>query len=437
MFHVSGSFFLGLLKLNLNKEKKMFRRIIVKFGGTSLADGPSISRAADSVIKKIRQGVQVVAVVSAMGKSTDTLIEAAHLACDGSISNVDLDDVVAMGERTSARIFSAALKARGAQSRYLDPADHDWPIITDDAFENAKPILPVCEKMAKIHVQPLLEKGVTVVVPGFIGKTEDGKITTIGRGGSDITALVLAQALTADQIILVTDVQGIMTADPKIIKNPQKLDEISIDALIGLADSGTKFIHKKALKYKTPETDIKVVSNVFGDLDSEGTIIRGSFPKNMLVEPHSDSATAVTIVGKGLSESPQTLFEIFNEIKKVNAELLGMSVNHNSLILYLPSKAAEGILEALHSIVVRDEKALAMAVRKDLAYIRVKGVGLEETPGVISNITKALNTEGINIYGVFTITSSVVIFVDMKDKEKTINLMERILKNNNSSPTRA
>ena len=434
---MSGSFFLGLLKLNLNKEKKMFRRIIVKFGGTSLADGPSMSRAADSVIKKIKQGVQVVAVVSAMGKSTDTLIETAHHACNGSVSNVDLDDVVAMGERISARIFSAALKARGAQSCYLDPANHDWPIITDDAFENAKPILSVCEKMVKMHVQPLLEKGVTVVVPGFIGKTEDGKITTIGRGGSDITALVLAQALAADQIILVTDVQGIMTADPKIIKNPQKLDEISIDALIGLADSGTKFIHKKALKYKTPEIDIKVVSNAFGDLDSEGTTIRGSFPKNMLVEPHSDSATAVTIVGKGLSESPRTLFDIFNEIKKVNAELLGMSVNHNSLILYLPSKAAEGILEALHSIVVRDEKALAMAVRKDLAFIRVKGVGLEETPGVISNITKALNTEGINIYGVFTITSSVVIFVDMKDKEKTINLMERILKNNNSSPTRA
>jgi aspartate kinase len=421
--------FLGLLKLSVNKDKKMVGRLVVKFGGTSLADGLGISRAADSVVKKAKQGVQAVIVVSAMGRTTDTLIETAHKACEDSLSNMDLDDIVAMGECTSARIFSAALKARGTHSKYLDPSRLDWPIITDDNFENAKPILPICEKKAKMHVQPLLEKGVIVVVPGFIGKTEDGEITTIGRGGSDITALILAQALAADQIILVTDVQGIMTADPKIIKNPQKLEEISIDTLIGLADSGTKFIRKKALKYKTPKIDIKVVSNAFGDLDSDGTIIRGSFPRSMLVESYPGPASAITIVGKGLSESPQTLFEISNEVNKADAQLLGMSVNHNSLILYLPSKAAEGILESLHSIVVNSEKAQAMAVRKNLAFIRVKGVGLEETPGVISNITKALNSEGINIYGAFTITSSVVIFVDLKDKEKTVRLIEGTLKN--------
>jgi aspartate kinase len=367
-----------------------------------------------------------------MGKTTDTLIETAHKACEGSILNMDLDDIVAMGERISARIFSAALKARGAKSNCLDPSHRSWPIITDKTFENANPILPICEKMTKQHIQPLLEKGVIVVVPGFIGKTENGETTTMGRGGSDITALVLAQALNVGQVLLVTDVQGIMTADPKIIKNPKKLEEISVDTLIGLADSGTKFIHKKALKYKSPEIDIKVVSNNFGDLDSDGTLIRGCFPGNMLVEPYSDTATAITIVGKGLSESVQTLFEISNIIKKADAQLLGMSVNHNSLIIYLPSKDAEDILESLHSIVIRSERAYAMAVRKDLVFIRVKGVGLEETPGVISNITKALNSEGINIYGIFTITSSVVVFVDLKDKEKTIRLMEETLKTNNN-----
>jgi aspartate kinase len=422
------------LKLSVNKDKKMVGRLVVKFGGTSLADGLSVSRAAESVIKKTKQGVQVVVVVSAMGKTTDALIETAHQACEDSVSNMDLDDIAAMGERISARLFSAALKARGAFSKYLDPSHFDWPIITNDTFENAEPIFPVCEKMAKLHVQPLLEKGVTVVVPGFIGKTEDGATTTMGRGGSDVTALVLAQALAADQVVLVTDVQGIMTADPRIIKNPQKLDAISIDALVGLADSGTKFIHKKALKYKTPETDIKVVSNAFGDLDSDGTIIRGSFPRSMLVELHPDPATAITIVGKGLSESPQMLFEISSKVNKADAQILGMSVNHDSLILYMPSKAAEGILDSIHSTVVNSENAQAMAVRKDLAFIRVKGVGLEETPGVIGSITKALNSDGINIYGAFTITSSVVIFVDLRDKEKTVRLIERILEINNSGP---
>ncbi len=345
--------------MSVNKNRKMLGRIVVKFGGTSLADGLGIFHAAESVIKKAKQGVQVVVIVSAMGKSTDALIETTRQACEGSGSNVDLDDVVAMGERISARIFSATLKAQGIYSHYLDPSHQDWPIITDDNFGNASPILPVCEKLIKHHVQPLLEKGVTVVVPGFIGRTEDGRTTTMGRGGSDITAFVLAQALSADLILLVTDVQGILTADPKIIKNPRKLNEISIDNLIGLADSGTKFIHKKALKYKTPKIDVKVVSNASSDLDLDGTLIRGGFPQNLLVESHPDSAAAITIVGRGLSESPQTLFRVFSEISKADAQLLGMSVNHNSIILYLPSKAAEGILESIHSIVVSDEKAQA------------------------------------------------------------------------------
>ena len=421
--------------MSVNKNRKMLGRIVVKFGGTSLADGLGISHAAESVIKKAKQGVQVVVIVSAMGKSTDALIETTRQACEGSGSNVDLDDVVAMGERISARIFSATLKAQGIHSHYLDPSHQDWPIITDDNFGNASPILPVCEKLIKHHVQPLLEKGVTVVVPGFIGRTEDGRTTTMGRGGSDITAFVLAQALSADLILLVTDVQGILTADPKIIKNPRKLNEISIDNLIGLADSGTKFIHKKALKYKTLKIDVKVVSNASSDLDLDGTLIRGGFPQNLLVESHP--ATAITIVGRGLSESPQTLFRIFSEISKADAHLLGMSVNHNSIILYLPSKAAEGILESIHSIVVSDEKAQAMAVKKDLTFVRVKGVGLEDTPGVVSNITKALNSEGVNIYGIFTITSSIVIFVDLKDKEKTVRLMEETLTTNHNGQLKA
>jgi aspartate kinase len=410
----------------------MFGRIVVKFGGTSLADGLDISRAAESVVKKAKQGVQVVVVVSAMGKSTDALIVTTRQACEGLGSNVDLDEVVAMGERISARIFSATLKAQGIHSHYLDPSCQDWPIITDDNFGNSNPVLPICEKLIKQHVQPLLEKGVTVVIPGFIGRTEDGRTTTMGRGGSDITAFVLAQALSADLVLLVTDVQGILTADPKIIKNPRKLNEISIDNLIGLADSGTKFIHKKALKYKTPQINVKVVSNASSNLDLDGTLIHGGFPQNLLVESNPDPATAITIVGRGLSESPQTLFRIFSEISKADVHLLGMSVNHNSIILYLPSKAAEGILESIHSIVVSDEKAQAMAVKNDLAFIRVKGIGLEDTPGVISNITKALNSEGVNIYGIFTITSSVVIFVDFKDEEKTVRLMEETLTMNHS-----
>jgi len=419
--------------MNVNKNEKAVQCLVVKFGGSSLADGPSIARAIDSVIKKVKEGVQIVVVVSAMGKTTDFLIKTAMQGCGGKPPKDILDDIMAMGERTSARIFSAGLKARGQRSLYLDPAGANWPILTDGRFNNARPILSLCEEMIRRNVEPLLEDGFIVVVPGFVGKTKDGRITTMGRGGSDITALIIARALHADQVILVTDVEGIMTADPKIIRNPKKLDEITVDALVGLADSGTKFIHKKALRYKSPDIDIKVISNSSGNLNSEGTIIRGGFPNVILVDSHPKPALSVTIVGEKASESFETLTNVLEEIRKAGLPLLGMSINHNSLILYLPMNGPDGLLEALHSIVLKDERAVALAVRKNLAFIRVKGVGLEETPGVISRITSALNSAGINIYGIFTITSSVELFVDLEDKEKTVQLIKEALETNNNN----
>ena len=413
--------------MNEKKGRRSLGCLVVKFGGSSLADGPRIARAIESVIKKAKQGARIVVVVSAMGRTTDDLIEAATQACMGKTPGDSLDDIMAMGERTSARIFSAGLRARGQKSLYLDPARPDWPIMTDDRFTNARPILNLCEGLIRKTIMPLIEDGAVVVVPGFIGKTEDGRVTTMGRGGSDITALILAKALAADQIIMVTDVEGIMTADPKVIKNSKKLDEITVDALVGLADSGTKFIHKKALRYKDSDTDIKVINCSSGDLDADGTLIHGSFPNEIIVDSYAEPAMAVTIVGERASESFETLKSILGEIEKADLSLLGMSINRNSVILYLPMRGTDDLLEALHSIVVRDERAIALAVRKNLAFIRVKGVGLEETPGVISRITSALNSAGINIYGIFTITSSVELFVDLNLKENAISLISEAL----------
>ena len=419
--------------MNDGKNGNNVHRLVVKFGGSSLADGHSIARAVNSVVKKAREGVQIAVVVSAMGKTTDFLIKTAIDACRSKVSAEMLDDIVAMGERTSARIFSAGLKARGQRSVYLDPSMREWPIITDERFNNANPILPICERKIKETVEPLLEDGTVVVVPGFVGRTESGKITTLGRGGSDVTALVLARALRADQVILVTDVEGIMTADPKIIKSAKKLDEISIDTLVGIADSGTKFIHKKALRYKSPEIDLKIISNSSGSLDAEGTMIHGCLPSMVLVDYYPKPAMAVTIVGEKASESFRTITSVLREVQKADLPLLGMSINHNSLILYLPMEEPSDLLENMHSVVLRDERAIALAVRKNLAFIRIKGVGLEETPGVISRITGALSSAGINIYGIFTITSSIELFVDLKNSRDALRLIKKSLESINKN----
>lgn len=406
------------------------RCVVVKFGGSSLADGVRISKAARVVAREAAKGTSIVVVVSAMGNTTDFLIDTTKQASDGNIvpSNY-VDDVLAMGERTSARIFSAALKANGVKCRYFDPADPDWPIITDSQPTNANPILPLCEERVRKCVLPLLERRTVVIIPGFIGKTQEGLVTTMGRGGSDTTALIVARALGAKKVVLVTDVDGIMTADPKIIGSAKKLDEIDVGTLIGIADSGTKFIHKKALKYKDPKIDVKVVNYRLCDLNAEGTTIRGALQNELMVDvAYSEPAVSITIVGKALSESPHILHEIIRRVKDVRVPILGISANYDSIILYLPEKSAKEVLEPLHSVVTSNSQALAMAVRKNIAFIKVKGAGLEETPGIISKISQALYSQNINIFGIFTITSSVQIFVDMKDVKNALTAIRNSIR---------
>lgn len=192
---------------------------MVKYGGGSLANHECILKAVTAVAREANKGTQIVVTVSAMGKTTDQLFQAAKNASNGKVEKGELDEILAMGERTSIRIFAVALKAQGIQSRYLDPLDPDWPIITDDVFSDANPILDKCEERIQQYVLPLVERGVVPVIAGFLGRTPNERITTLGRGGSDTTAFILAKALRADEVILVTDAEGIMSLIPRSLVN--------------------------------------------------------------------------------------------------------------------------------------------------------------------------------------------------------------------------
>ena len=314
-------------------NEKNRKRIVVKFGGSSLADHERILRAVTAVAEEAKKGTQIVVIVSAMGKTTDTLFQAAKNSSNGNLHKRDLDEILAMGERTSIRIIAAALKAQGVNSWYVDPLDPEWPIITDDSFSDANPILDTCYECAKLNVLPLVEKGTIPVIAGFVGRTKDKRVTTMGRGGSDTTAFILAKALDADELILVTDAEGIMSADPKVIGEPRRLSVIDVGTLIGLADSGTKFIHRKALRYKDATMKVRVIKHSHGDLNAKGTLITGALSNDLNVELTSHSpAMSITVVGKGVSEQPQVI-KLLIQTVILYSELLGLSLNYDSLML--------------------------------------------------------------------------------------------------------
>ncbi|HYA77537.1 MAG TPA: aspartate kinase [Verrucomicrobiae bacterium] len=409
--------------------KNSSNRIVVKFGGSSLADHQRLLKAVVAVVNEEKKGTQVAVVVSAMGKTTDVLMTTAKNTSNGKLEKHDLDDILSMGERTSIRIFAAALKSNGAESCYFDPIDSNWPIITDSAFQNANPILKDCEKNIHECILPVMENGIIPVVAGFLGKTKDGKITTLGRGGSDTTAFILAEALNANEIILVTDADGILTGDPKIVSNPERLKKIEVNTLVGLADSGAKFIHSKALKHKPKNINVRVINHTHGNLTEEGTLITGALASELEAEiAHPFPVGEITVIGNGISANPKIIQEMVEKTKQ-HSQLLGMSMNTNSIILYASQeKNLDALFNDIHDITKNNKETIAMAVKKDLVFIKTSGVGLEETHGIIGKISEDLRLNGINISGILTITSSILLFVDWNEREKALKLIKNSLR---------
>ncbi len=410
-------------------NSKTGKKIVVKFGGSSLADHERLGKAVAAVVSEAKKGTKIAVVVSAMGKTTDFLMSTAKNTSNGKLQKHDLDDILSMGERTSIRIFSAALRTNGAESRYFDPLDDDWPIITDNAFSNANPLLNECTQRIGQHVVPFVEKGTIPVIAGFVGKTSEGKVTTLGRGGSDTTAFILAESIRADEIILVTDAEGIMSGDPKVVTNPKKIPEIDVNTLVGLADSGAKFIHAKALKYKPKNINVRVINHAHGDLRSEGTIVTGALATELGVETaHPSPATEITILGHRISEKSDVVRGIIEEAK-ANTTLLGMSMNTNSTILYVSEeKNIDQLLNQIHKKVINTPELKAMAVKRNLVFLKISGIGLEETHGIIGRISETLRVNSINISGILTITSSIMVFVDWNERENALNLIKNALR---------
>ena len=237
--------------------------------------------------------------------------------------------------------------------------------------------------------------------------------------------------MEADEVVLVTNADGIMTGDPKIVTNPQMLPEINVTTLVGLADSGAKFIHSKALKYKPQLINVKVINHAHGNLSQKGTLITGALATELDVKiTHPAPVAEITIVGKCISEKPAIILEMMHKVE-AQAPLLGMSMNTNSVILYISQeKNVDKLFNQIHTITLNNPETIAMAVKKDLAFLKTSGVGLEETHGIIGKISETLRVNQINIYGILTITSSILLFVDWSQREKALKLIRNSLREN-------
>ncbi|MGC9516755.1 MAG: aspartate kinase [Methanomicrobiales archaeon] len=402
--------------------------LVAKFGGTSIGDGQKIKNAAQSVVNEYMKGKKVVVVVSAIDKTTDELLNIIDEAMEESVTEKQLAEIVSMGEMTSVRVMSSAIESLGVKSEYIDPYMDNWPIITNSDLLSAKVNFKETEEKSK-EIMKMLEQGIIPVVCGFLGKDDYGYITTLGRGGSDITAFLIGHCLKADEVIIVTDVGGVMSTDPNKLDTAEKLEQISVEEMRDLATHGAQVLHPNALKYKDPKINAKIIGYEHGDLSAPGTEIIGP-SKNELMKTtalNSDHISVIAVVGEEILTKTGILAELTKTLADNDINIYGVSTGQNSITFFINTHEAEKAHEVLHEVVVENKNLSSLSLGIEIAMITVTSPDFIETPGIITEITEPLRKNKINIVEISSSQTSVVIFVDGKDGKRAYELVKGVL----------
>ncbi len=402
--------------------------IVAKFGGTSIGNGKRIKQAAQSVVNEYMKGKKVVVVVSAIDKTTDELLHIVDEAMEDAVTEKQLAEIVSMGEMTSVRIFSSAIESIGVKSEYVDPFMDQWPIITDNTLLSAKVDFKATEDKSQ-ELMKMMDQGIIPVVCGFLGRDPEGYITTLGRGGSDITAFLLGHCLNADDVIIVTDVGGVMSTDPNKLQSAQKLDKISVEEMRDLATHGAQVLHPHALKYKDPKINAKIIGFDHGDLSAHGTEIIGPSKNEMLKTStlSSDPISVIAVVGEEILNKPGVLAELTDILAENEINIFGISTGQNSITVFVNKKDADEAHRILHDVVVKNDNLSSLSLGREIAMISIASPDFIDTPGIISDITEPLRANNLNIVEISSSQTSVVIFVEWKDGEKAYELVRSVL----------
>ena len=390
----------------------MPKLIVQKYGGTSLATNERIFNVASRIIKTKQSCDKIAAVVSAMGSTTDRLLETAY-SINPSAHKREVDMLLATGEQQSAALLAMALQALGQNAVAL--CGVGTGIVTTDTHMSAKILRIEPEKITK-----LLDKNI-VIIAGFQGITDEGDITTLGRGASDTTAVALAVALGADFCENCTDVDGIYTADPRLISDAIKLRHISFDQMLALAASGAK-LHRRAVEMaERYNVKIHVRSS---HKETEGTWIGGDDVEEMVVTGIAIDRNVARVSILGLEDKPGVAFGIFSMLAqaKISVDTLAHTVSSDTAcdMCFTINKTD---LNAVCDIM----GAMPIHIDEHLARLSIVGAGLSSNPGILVDIFEAIYENNINIMMISTSEKKVSLLVDERHVVAAANAVHKKL----------
>ncbi len=463
--------------------------IVMKFGGTSVGSPERVAEMAAIVQRQVERGGQVVVVLSAMSGVTNSLLATARDAAQGRIEGLGTtreelarrhrevveslvasaparqallentgraldgfenlcqsihvlgeltpratDAVGSLGERLIVPIAAEVLGERGVRSAPVDAAQL---IVTDDCFGSADPILDSTREQARARLLPLLAAGLTPVTTGFLAANRQGVVTTLGRGGSDYTATILARALDADEVWIWTDVNGVMTTDPRIVPAAHTLPEISYGEAAELAYFGAKVIHPKTI-LPAAERNIPIrILNSF-DPDRPGTlIVREPHPGGSLVKAITAirNLSLITVEGRGMIGVPGIAARVFAAVARehVNVLMISQSSSEQNICFLVETASAKRAIEVLQREfeLERIRQNIENIWAQDgTVIIAVVGAGLHETPGIAARVFVALAGEGINITAIAQGSSkyNLSLVVDDHDADNAVRAIHSVFK---------
>lgn len=389
--------------------------VVKKFGGTSVGSKERILSVARRCIEEHQKGIDVVVVLSAMGKTTDELLAKAK-DINPRASKREMDMLLTVGEQTSVSLMAMAMDALGVPAISLNAFQIGMK--TTSAYGNAR-----LKNIDTERIRHELESRKIVIVTGFQGINKYDDYTTLGRGGSDTTAVALAAVLHADTCEIYTDVDGVYTADPRIVKDARKMKEITYDEMLDLATLGAGVLHNRSVEMAKKYGVTLVVRSSLND--SEGTVVKEEVSvERMLVSGVALDKNAARISVMGLKDEPGIAFKLFDTLAK----------KHINVDIILQSIGREGTKDISFTVdedeadetiaILTDNKnritAKEITCQKEVAKMSIVGAGMMSNPGVAAKMFEALYNARVNINMISTSEIRVTVLVDQEDGEKAL-----------------
>lgn len=389
--------------------------IVKKFGGSSVANKERIFNVARRCIDDYKKGHDIVVVLSAMGGTTDELLDLAK-SINPEGSKREMDMLLTVGEQVSVSLMAMAMQSLGVPAVSLNA--YQAKMNCTSRYSNAR-----FKRINTERIENELEAKKIVIVTGFQGVNKHEDYVTLGRGGSDTTAVALAAALHADKCEIYTDVDGVFTADPRVVPDARKIEEITYDEMLELATSGAKVLHSRSVELAKKYGVQMVVRSSLND--SEGTTVKEvvKMEKMLITGVASDKNTArISVIG--VEDKPGTAFKVFHRLAKngINIDIILQSVGRDGTKDISFTVSQDDLKDGIR---VLEENKDALGIQEityneNVAKVAIVGAGMMSNPGVASQMFEALFNYGVNINMISTSEIRITVLIDEKDVDRAV-----------------